>query len=433
MARPETAHGYGILSLSMPMFATKRILATTHPSGDNSQAEPIRDVLESNLMTRVILLGALVLMAHALASCSDSKPVAAAAPPPPPVTVARPLQKTITEWDEYTGRFVAVEHVEIRARVSGFIDTVNFNEGQLVKQGDPLFVIDPRPYKLAVEQAQADLERARAKLQIASLDVQRAAPLVRSQTVTEREFDTRRATERDAAGQVSAAEAALKQAELNLEWTEVRAPITGRISDRRVDPGNLITGGPSGATLLTVIVSIDPIHFVFDGAEADFLRYIRLSKAGSRPSSRDVQNPVAVRLADETEFKHQGHMNFVDNVLNTRTGTIRGRAVFDNKDGLLTPGFFGRLRLFGGESNALLIPDTAIASDQSRKIVFTVADDGTVGTKLVELGPIVDGLRLIRSGLAASDRIVIDGLQRARPGQKVKPEDGMIAPIATAQ
>jgi len=383
-------------------------------------------------MTRVILMGSLVLMAHALASCSDSKPVAASAPPPPPVTVARPLQKTITEWDEYTGRFAAVEHVEIRARVSGFIDAVHFNEGQLVKQGDILFVIDQRPYKLAVEQAQADLERAKAKLQIASLDVQRAAPLVRNQTVTEREFDSRRATERDAAGQVSAAEAALKQAELNLEWTEVRAPISGRISDRRVDPGNLITGGPSGATLLTVIVSIDPIHFVFDGSEADFLRYIRLSKAGSRPSSRDVQNPVAVRLADETEFKHQGHMNFVDNVLNTRTGTIRGRAVFDNKDGLLTPGFFGRLRLFGGESNALLIPDTAIASDQSRKIVFTVADDGTVGTKLIELGPIVDGLRVIRSGLAATDRIVIDGLQRARPGQKVKPEDGVIKPIEPA-
>ena len=380
-------------------------------------------------MIRIVPLVGLVLMAHALASCSDSKPVAASAPPPPPVTVARPLQKMITEWDEYTGRFVAVEQVEIRARVSGFIDAVYFNEGQLVKQGDILFVIDPRPYKLAVEQAQADLERAKAKLQIASLDVQRAAPLVRSQTLTEREFDTRRATERDAAGQVSAAEAALKQAELNFEWTEVRAPITGRISDRRVDPGNLITGGPSGATLLTVIVSIDPIHFVFDGSEADFLRYIRLSKSGARPSSRDVQNPVAVRLADETEFKHEGRMNFVDNALNPRTGTIRGRAVFDNKDGFLTPGFFGRLRLFGGESNALLIPDSAIASDQSRKIVFTVADDGTVGTKLIELGPIVDGLRVIRSGLAATDRIVIDGLQRARPGQKVTPQDGTIKPV----
>src|SRR5262245_40823744 len=380
-------------------------------------------------MIRIIPLVGLVLVAHALASCSDSKPVAASAPPPPPVTVARPLQKMITEWDEYTGRFVAVEQVEIRARVSGFIDAVYFNEGQLVKQGDILFVIDPRPYKLAVEQAQADLERAKAKLQIASLDVQRAAPLVRSQTLTEREFDTRRATERDAEGQVSAAEAALKQAELNLEWTDVRAPITGRISDRRVDLGNLITGGPSGATLLTTIVSIDPIHFVFDGSEADFLRYIRLSKAGSRPSSRDVQNPVAVKLADETEDMHDICMTLTNSVLNPRTGTTRVRAVSDNKDGLLTPGFFGRLRLFGGENNSLLIPDTAIASDQSRKIVFTVADDGTVGTKLVELGPIVDGLRVIRSGLTANDRIVIDGLQRARPGQKVKPEDGTIAPV----
>ncbi len=382
-------------------------------------------------MTRAIFLGSLVLMAHALAGC-DNKPAAGAAPPPPPVTVARPLQKQITEWDEYTGRFVAVERVEVRARVSGFIDAVHFNEGQIVKQGDLLFVIDPRPYKLAVDQAKADLERARAKLELASLDVQRALPLVRSQTVTEREFETRKANERDAAGQVGAAEAALKQAELNLEWTDLRAPIAGRISDRRVDAGNLITGGPSGATLLTVIVSIDPIHFVFDGSEADFLHYMRLSAAGARPSSRDVQNPVAVRLADETEYKHQGRMNFVDNVLNTKTGTIRGRAVFDNKGGFLTPGFFGRLRLFGGEHEALLIPDGAIASDQSRKIVFTVADDGTVGTKLVELGPIVDGLRVIRSGLAATDRIVIDGLQRARPGQKVKPEDGKIEPVAQA-
>jgi multidrug efflux system membrane fusion protein len=386
-------------------------------------------------MTRAMFLGSLLLMAHALVGC-DSKPAASSAPPPPPVTVALPLQKNITEWDEYTGRFTAVEVVEVRARVSGFIDSIHFNEGQIVKQGDLLFVIDPRPYRLAVDQAKADVERAKAKLEIASLDVQRATPLVRSQTLTEREFDTRRSTERDAAGQVASAEAALKQAELNLEWTDVRAPISGRISDKRVDAGNLISGGQTGATLLTVIVSIDPIHFQFDGSEADFLRYMRLSAAGARPSSRDVQNPVSVRLADETEYKHQGRMNFVDNVLNPKTGTIRGRAVFDNKDGLLTPGFFGRLRLFGGEHEALLIPDGAIASDQSRKIVFTVADDGTVGTKLIELGPMVDGLRVIRSGLAPTDRIVIDGLQRARPGQKVKPEDGKIeatAPKAAAQ
>lgn len=379
-------------------------------------------------MGRAFLLISLLLTALWLAGC-DNKPAASAAPPAPPVTVARPLQKVITEWDEYTGRFTAVETVEVRARVSGFVDSIHFKEGQIVKQGDLLFIIDRRPYEIAVEQAKADVERAKAKLEIASLDVQRATPLVRSQSLTEREFDTRKSTERDAAGQVGSAEAALKQAQLNLEWTEVRAPTAGRISDRRVDAGNLITGGQTGATLLTVIVSIDPIHFVFDGSEADFLRYLRLAAAGARPSSRDVQNPVSVRLADEADYTHHGRMDFVDNLLNAKTGTIRGRAVFENKDGLLTPGFFGRLRLFGGEHEALLLPDGAIASDQSRKIVFTVADDGTVGTKLIELGPIVDGLRVIRSGLAATDRIVVEGLQRARPGQKVKPEDGKIEPV----
>jgi membrane fusion protein, multidrug efflux system len=386
-------------------------------------------------MARAFLLLSVFITASLLVGC-DNKPPATAVPPAPSVTVARPVQKLITEWDEYTGRFAAVETVEVRVRVSGFIDSIHFNEGQMVNRGDLLFIIDRRPYEIAVAQAKADVERAQAKLEVASLDVQRATPLVRSQSLTEREFDTRKAAERDAAGQVGSTEAALKQAELNLEWTEVRAPITGRISDRRVDAGNLITGGQTGATLLTMIVSIDPIHFLFDGSEADFLRYLRLAAAGARPSSRDVQNPVSVRLADETDYAHQGRMDFVDNALNAKTGTIRGRAVFENKDGLLTPGFFGRLRLFGGEHEALLVPDGAIASDQSRKIVFTIAADGAVGTKLVELGPIVDGLRVIRSGLAASDRIVIEGLQRARPGQKVTPEDGKIEitkPVADAR
>ncbi|MFL5003461.1 MAG: efflux RND transporter periplasmic adaptor subunit [Xanthobacteraceae bacterium] len=377
------------------------------------------------MMMRGIFLSLLLFAAQALVGC-DGKPAASSVPPPPSVAVARPLQKVINEWDEFTGRFTAVETVEVRARVSGFIDSIHFKEGQIVKQGDLLFVIDPRPYRIAVEQAKADVDRAKAKLDIAKLDVQRAAPLVRSQAVTEREFDTRRSTERDAAAQVASLEAALKQSELNLEWTEVRAPISGRISDKRVDTGNLI----SGATLLTVVVSIDPIHFVFDGSEADFLHYLRLAAAGARPSSRDVQNPVSVRLADETEYRHQGRMNFVDNTVNPKTGTIRGRAVFDNKDGLLTPGFFGRLRLFGGQHEALLVPDNAVVSDQSRKIIFTVAEDGTVGTKLVELGPMVDGLRVIRSGLAPTDRIVIDGVQRARPGQKVTAEDGKIEAAA---
>src|SRR5882757_584462 len=377
------------------------------------------------MMARGVLLGFLIFAALGLAGC-DGKQAAGSAPPPPPVTVARPLQKTITEWDEYTGRFTAVETVEVRARVSGFIDSIHFKDGDIVKQGDLLFIIDPRPYRIAVEQAKADLERARAKLDIASLDLERATPLVQTQVVTGREFDTRRSTQRDAAGAVASSEAAVKQASLNLEWTEVRAPIAGRISDRRVDAGNLITGGQTGATLLTAIVSIDPIYFIFDGSEADFIRYLRLAAIGARPSSRDAPNPVSVRLADEQDYKHQGKMNFVDNVVNAKTGTIRGRAVFDNKDGLLTPGFFGRMRLFGGKHDALLIPDSAIASDQASKIVFTVADDGTVGTKRIEIGPIVDGLRMVRSGLAQTDRIVVEGIQRARPGQKVTPESGKV-------
>ena len=380
-------------------------------------------------MRHPVFFAFLLITANPLAGC-DSQQAASSAPPPPPVTVSRPLQKMITEWDEYTGRFTPLASVEVRARVSGFIDSVHFKDGQLVKQGDLLFVIDPRPYQLAVEQSTADVERAEAKLNIAALDVERALPLARTQAVTGRELDTRRSTQRDAAAQVAAAEATLKQGKLNLEWTEVRAPISGRISDTRVDAGNLISGGQSGASLLTVIVSIDPIRFVFDASEADYLRYVRLRVAGVSGPRRDLENPVFVRLADETDYKIPGKMDFVDNVLNPRTGTIRGRAIFENKDGILLPGYFGRLRLFGGEHEGLLVPDSAIASDQASKIVFTVADDGTVGTKRVELGPMAEGLRVIRSGLAPTDRIVIDGVQRARPGGKVTAEDGKIEAAA---
>ncbi len=377
-------------------------------------------------MTRATVSLIAVFLASVLAAC-DNKPAGnAAAPPPPPVTVSQPIQKSITEWDEYTGRFEALATVDVRARVSGFIDSIHFRDGQLVEKGALLFVIDQRPYQIAVDQAKADLERGRAKYDVATSDVDRATPLVRNQTMTEREFDARRSTQRDAAGAVGSAEAVLKQAELNLEWSEVRAPIAGRISAKRVDAGNLITGGSTGATLLTTIVTLDPIHFVFDGSEADFIRYLRLAAVGTRPSSRDAANPVAVRLADETEYKHPGRMDFVDNVVNAKTGTIRGRAILDNKDGLLTPGFFGRMRLFGGQRDVLLIPDAAIASDQASKIVFTVAEDGTVATKKVELGPMTEGLRIVRSGLAPADRIVIDGIQRARPGQKVTAESGKI-------
>jgi membrane fusion protein, multidrug efflux system len=321
-----------------------------------------------------------------------------------------------------------VATVEVRPRVSGFIDSIHFKDGDIVKQNDLLFTIDQRPYKFAAAQARADLQRAQAKLEIADLDYQRALTLVRNQTVTEREFDTRRSTQKDAAASVESAEAILQQAQLNVEWTEVRAPIAGRISDRRVDTGNLVVGGSGGATLLTTIVTIDPIYFIFDGSEADFLHYLRLAAAGARPSSRDEPNPVAVRLSDEADFKHEGRTDFVDNAVSTKTGTMRARAIVPNKDGLLTPGFFGRLRLFGGEHEGLLVPDSAIASDQSSKIVNVVAEDGTVSVKHVELGPMVDGLRVIRTGLESNDTVVIEGLARARPGQKVRTESRSIRP-----
>src|SRR5215217_2243070 len=253
-------------------------------------------------MSRAVLM-APVLCAGFLMSGCDGKPAAKSAPAPPAATVSVPVQKKITEWDEYTGRFAATQTVEIRARVSGFLDSIHFKDGEIVKQGDLLFVIDQRPYRLAVEQAKADVERARAKLDIATSDLERAAPLLRNQTLTAREFETRRATQREAIGVLNSAETAVKQAELNLEWTEVRAPIAGRISDRRVDVGNLITGGQSGATLLTNIVSMDPIHFLFDVSEADFLRYVRLRVAGTSVPRRNMETPVSVRLADEAEYK----------------------------------------------------------------------------------------------------------------------------------
>ena len=294
---------------------------------------------------------------------------AQSAPPRPAVDVANPVARTIDRWDEYTGRFEAVQRVEIRARVSGFVDKIQFHDGQSVAEGAPLFIIDPRPYAFAVETAEADLERANATVAQAGADVARAQSLTQSAAITQRDVDQRKATFDVARAQKRSAEVALENAKLNLEWTQVRAPIGGRISDRRVDVGNLVQGGQSGATLLTTIVRLDPIHFVFDASEADYLRYARQGAGGDRPSSRDAPNRVEIKLADETEWSRNGQMNFVDNELAGRSGTIRGRAVFENKDLFLTPGLFARARLFGGKLQTLLIPDEAVLSDQARKIV----------------------------------------------------------------
>ena len=363
-----------------------------------------------------------------LFGCNEETSATAKAnqPPPPPVTVAKPLKKRITEWDEFTGRFEAVETVDVRARVSGFLESIHFRDGQIVKKGELLFTIDKRPFEISVEQAKAQVDQAQAQLDLANSDVERARPLLERRTITGREFESREATARGALASLSEARARLKNAELNLEWTEVISPIAGRISDTPIDVGNLISGGQNGATVLTRIVSLDPIHFEFEGSEADYLKYSRLAQSGQRPSSRDSANPVAVRLIDEKDFDHHGQMDFVDNAIDPNSGTIKGRAIFENEDTLLLPGMFGRMRLFGGDFDAILIPDNAIASDQARKIVMTVTTEGKVAPKVVTLGPIVFGLRVVRSGLSASDQIIISGMQRARPGQTVKPERGEI-------
>ncbi|MCA0247501.1 MAG: efflux RND transporter periplasmic adaptor subunit [Proteobacteria bacterium] len=369
-----------------------------------------------------------LLAAAGLLFVASSIAFAQGGPPAMPVGVAEPVAKRVTQWDEFSGRFEALASVEVRARVSGFIDKLHFRDGQLVKAGDLLFTIDQRPFRIAVESAQAEVARTKAQVDLADLQVDRGASLIKSRTITDQEFDTRKANLSVANAQLKSAEAGLKTAELNLEWTEVRAPISGRISDRKVDAGNLIAGGQSGATLLATIVTLDPIRFVFDISEADHLRYSRLVLSGALASSRDGDNPVRIRLADETEWTRRGKMDFVDNTMTARSGTIRGRALVDNKDQLLTPGIFGRLQLFGGEYDAFLIPDSAIVSDQSRKIVFTVGKDDIVQAKPVILGPIVEGLRVIRSGLEPTDRVVLDGLANpmVRPGAKVVPQKSEI-------
>jgi RND family efflux transporter MFP subunit len=382
-------------------------------SGDSARAAAYRFALT------VVL--SLATVANALAQ---------AGPPVPQVTVAVPLASRVAQWDEFIGRFEARERVEVRPRVSGYIDQVHFRDGSVVKQGDLLFTIDQRPFQLAVDSAEADVVRTKAQVVLNAADYQRAQELVKTAATPVRELDQRKANLDIARAQELSAEAALHTAQLNLEWSEVRAPISGRVSDRRVDPGNLVAGGQSGATLLTTIVSLDPIYFVFDGSEADYIRYTRLNAEGQRASSRDAANPVKVRLADETDWIHAGVMNFVDNEVNAHSGTIRGRAIFDNKDHFLTPGTFGRLRLYGGPIDALLIPDAAVTSDQASKVVLAVDADNKVVAKPVTLGGIARGLRVVASGLAPTDRVVIGGIANpfVRPGAIVVARQGEIVP-----
>ncbi len=364
-----------------------------------------------------------LLFALALAGCDEKAQSQAAAPPPPPVTVAQPVKRTVTDWDEFTGRFEAIEEVQVRARVGGFVNSVEFKDGAIVHAGDLLYIIDPRPFEAVASQAQGQLDDARAKAELAKRELDRGLNLVQTSAVSVQVVDQRRQALQAAYAAETQAEGALKAAQLNVEFTHVLAPITGRVSRHLVTPGNLVQGADSGATLLTSIVSLDPIYIYFDVDEATYQRNSKLWFEGKRPSSRDTSNPVQVTLTGETKPSHEGKMDFLDNRLDISTATLRSRAIVPNKDLSILPGQFGRVRIIGSSPyEALLIPDAAIATDQSRKIVFVVKADNTVEARPVVLGPLDDGLRVIREGLKAEDHVIVDGLQRARVGAKVTPK-----------
>jgi RND family efflux transporter MFP subunit len=375
-----------------------------------------------------------VIAALALAACDDGAGdgQASAALPLPPVTVANPLVMPVTEWYEFTGRFEATESVEVRARVSGYLEEIRFEDGQMVEQGQVLFVIDRRPYQAEVEQLQAQVASAGARVDLADAELRRAEQLVNNENISRSTYDQRMQEKRVAEAAHAMAEAALRQANLDIEFTEVRAPVTGRISDRRVDIGNLVSGDPN-ATLLTTIVALDPIHFVFDMSEADYLGFQRAVGEGQLPSARDRSTLVQLRLPDEPDtetWPRTGHMDFVDNRIDQGAGTIRARAELANADHFITPGQFGQLRLPGSPRyEAILVPDSAIVADQADKMVLVVTEDGTVEPRAIREGPrYAGGLRIVRRGLEPTDRIVINGLMRARPGAKVDPQPGTIAP-----
>jgi RND family efflux transporter MFP subunit len=378
-----------------------------------------------------------VLLAFAtLAGCGQNQQQQSTAAAPT-VTVANPVQRTVIDQDEYVGRFVAVDTVEVRARLSGYLSAIHFTDGQMVKKGDLLFTVDRRPFQIVLDQMRANLAQARANLAFTQADLARGQELLHNKTITEQVFDQRTQAKSVAEAAVASQEAMVRSAELDLDqYTELRAPIDGRIGDRRVAVGNLVTGGTGGnTTLLATIVSVDPIHFEFTFDEASYLRYQRFAMAANGPPSKDSnekdaggqQNasldggvPVSLKLIDEKDFQHQGKIDFIDNVIDRSSGTIRGRAVFSNAGAVFTPGMFGRIRVPGSPPYAaLLVPDAAIGTEQARKFVLVVDDGGMVRQKYVSLGQVDDGLRVVKDGIASTDRVIVNGLMRARPGTKV--------------
>jgi multidrug efflux system membrane fusion protein len=346
---------------------------------------------------------------------------APAAPPMAVVTTAQPLERSITEWDEFIGRFAASSSVEVRPQVSGQITRVHFTDGQIVRRGAPLFTIDSRTYRAAFDEAQAEVAAARSALGLSRGDLARAQRLVAEDAVAANEIDRLEAEVRNTEARLAAARARLASRSLDVEFATVRAPISGRISDRRVDAGNLVSGGGgSVATLLTTIDAVDPVHFEFAGSEALFLK--------ARREGLDKGTAVEIKLQDEADYSRRGTLDFTDNRIDGDSGTIRARAVVPNPDGFLASGLFGRMRLAtGGTRNALLVPDAAVTTDQTRKLLLVVGRDGNVAARAVELGPLIGSLRVIEKGLRASDRVVIEGVQMAMPGHKVRARSGRIA------
>ncbi|MBL8648876.1 MAG: efflux RND transporter periplasmic adaptor subunit [Sphingopyxis sp.] len=352
---------------------------------------------------------------------------AVAAPPLPVVTVAAPLVRDITQWDDYVGRFEASRAVEVRPRVSGQLVGVHFSDGQIVRKGQLLFTLDARPFNAALAEARADAASARSDLELARVNLARANRLIADEAVSQSDLDQLNAKVRAASAALAAADARVRSRSLDVEFTQVRAPIGGRISDRRVDPGNLVAAGEgAGGSLLTTINALDPIYFNFDSSEALFLKAQRERQAGGGAAQQ-----VEIRLQDESGYRWKGRVDFSDNAINANSGTLRVRAVIDNPDYFLTPGIFGNMRLAqGGTVSALLVPDAAVRTDQARKQLFVVGKDGTVAARPVETGPLVAGLRVIRSGLKAGDRVVVQGIQFAQPGAKVTAKPTTIQPKA---
>ena len=361
--------------------------------------------------------------AMTLAGCGRSEAKASNTPAPPSVSVAEVIVKDVAQWDEFNGRVQAVESVEIRPRVAGYIERVILAEGKEVKKGDVLFVIDQRSYRAELARAQAELTRARAQAELAHTEAARAEKLLDLRAISREEHDERVAADSQAGANVRSVEAAEEIAKLNLEFTEVRSPINGRAGQALVTVGNLVGTQPS-ATLLTTVVSLDPVYVYFNGDEQTYLRYGEMARRGERPSSRDARNPVFIGLGNEEGFPHEGYMDFVDNQLDPATGTIRARAVLPNKDRVFAPGLFARVKLLGsGKARALLIDDKAVLTDQDRKYVYVLGPDNKALRRDVKLGRLNDGMRVVTEGLNAGDKVIVHGVQKIFfPGMQVAPQ-----------